>query len=298
MIGVVLVTAGLGIAQGLNTKKQGKAIVNTGRAIANEYAKLNANRVLFENSFEEHKKTIGKIKGYQEETAKLQYNKNKRAVKEALEINLRNVMNGYVSAKDTLDEQVKDMRSKIVISTQNPTVEENSIRQDSLSLLGKEALGNSRVIEENMLNSIKTSTEEGIENQYRVDTDYDNAMSNIRKSYNQSLGNAELQKIQDISRLNDIIESGRIAGANLIQQGYGVIAEGEQKIAKTLFEAGMGMYNSFSGSLGSSGTLSQFMGGQTSGMGAWDQTDKIKNIFKDPTQKTNFLGGIGNGLFR
>lgn len=295
MIGSFLVSAGLGLLQGMNAKRQGKGIIGTGRAIANEYAKLNANRVLFENSFEEHKKTIGKIKGYQEETAKLQYDKNKRAVKEALGVNLRNIMNGYVSAKDTLDEQVKDMKSKIVISTQNPTVEENSIRQDSLSLLGKEALGNSRVIEENMINSIKAGTEEGIENQYRVDTDYDNAISNIRKAYNQSLGNAELQKIQDISRLNDIIESGRIAGANLVQQGYGIIGQASQNMANTFLSAGLGIFDRLGGF--------NFMDSKIEGIfkptgEAWDQTDKIKNIFKGPTQKNNFLGGIGNGLFR
>lgn len=294
MIGSFLVSAGLGLLQGINMKRQGKAIVKTGRAIANEYAKLNANRVLFENSFEEHKKTIGKIKGHQEETAKLQYSKNKRAVKEALGVNLRNIMNGYVSAKDTLDEQVKDMKSKIIISTQNSSVEENSIRQDSLSLLGKEALGNSRVIEENMLNSIKTSTEEAIENQYRVDTDYDNTMSNIRKSYNQSLGNAELQKIQDISRLNDIIESGRISGNNLVQQGYGIIGQASQNIANTFLSSGLGIFDR----LGGFDFIDSKIEGVFKPVGeAWDQTEKIKSIFKGPAQN-NFLGGIGNGLFR
>lgn len=295
MIGSFLVSAGLGLLQGMNAKRQGKAIIGTGRAVANEYAKLNANRVLFENSFEEHKKTIGKIKGYQEETAKLQYDKNKRAVKEALGVNLRNIMNGYVSAKDTLDEQVKDMKSKIVVSTQNSNVEENSIRQDSLSLLGKEALGNSRVIEENMINYLKASTEEGIENQYRVDTDYDNAISNIRKAYNQSLGNAELQKIQDISRLNDIMESGRIAGANLVQQGYGIIGQASQNMANTFLSAGLGIFDR----LGGFNFIDSKIEGIFKPTGeAWDQTEKIKSIFKGSTQKNNFLGGIGNGLFR
>lgn len=295
MIGSFLVSAGLGLLQGLNTRRQGKNIVRAGKNIANEYAKLDANRVLFENSFEEHKKSIGKIKAYQEEKAKLQYNKNKRAVKGALETNLRNVMNGYVSAKDTLDEQVKDMKSKITISTQNPAVEESSIRNDSLSLLGKESSRNSKILEENMLNSIKASTEEGIENQYKIDSDYDNTMSNIRKAYNQSLGNAELQKIQDISRLNDIIENGRIAGSNLAQQGYGIIAQAEQSIANTFLNSSLDVFNK----LGGFDFIDNKIGGFFKSNGETrDQMNKVKNVFKGITPKNNFLGGIGNGLFR
>lgn len=262
MIGSILVGATLGVLQGMSTAKQGKSILRTGKNIEKIYAGLADNKALFEKSLKEHKETAGKIKKYQEESAELQYKRNQETVKKTLESSLRNVMNQYIVAKENLHEQILENKSKILMSTQNKNVEESSIKHDTLATLESEATRNQRTLNQNQLNSIESVTNEGIEQEYRVGTDYDNALGNIRKAYNQSIGNAELQRNQDISSLNQTIENGVIAGKNVQQQGYNVIADGNSKIASTLWDAGLKAFNAFGGMEVIGSKLSNFFGGQ------------------------------------
>lgn len=273
MIGSILLGTTFGVLRGISTYGQGKNIIKAGRNIEKIYEKLGENKILFENSFKEQKETAWRIKGFQEESAKAQYERNKTLVKKALESNLRNVMNQYVVENENLDGQVREMKSKILLTTGNKNVEENSIRNDSLSTLQNEFIENQRILNQNQMNMVEGVTEEGIAKEYQVGTDYDNVSSNIRQAYNRTIGNTELQRNQDISNLNQTIENGRISSASMQQQGYGIMAQAESSIANTLWSAGLNAFSSVGGFDWASNKIGSFFN-KTSNIGSFENSLK------------------------
>lgn len=284
MIGSILVGATIGVFKGMGTRKQGKNIIRSGGRITEEYRKLGENKVLFEKSMKEQKEVAGKIKGHQEGSAKLQYERNQSELKRTLETNLRGVMYNYVAQKDNLKEQMLDAKSKLLIGSYNPNVEKSSIKHDSFATLDKEVSENQRTINENQIGAIEQVTSESLGQSYRVGQDYDNSISNIQRNYNATLGSAEAQYNQDINHMKAQMEQGLIAGNQVKQQGYNLIGQAESQIAGSLWNAGLQGFSAmggFSGMMGSLGGTSNFATafGMTRGTGGLFGFEKAAKSF-------------------
>lgn len=264
MMGGILVGASLGILQGMSTRSQGKNIIRSGKRIEEEYKKLGSSKALFEKSMKKQKDVAGKIKGYQEGSAKVQYERNQSELKRALESNLRGVMYNYVAQKDNLKEQMLDAKSKLLTGSYNPNVEKSSIKHDSFATLDKEVSENQRTINENQIGAIEQVTSESLGQTYRVGQDYDNSISNIQRNYNATLSGAESQYNQDINNINSQISTGVSVGRNMQQQGYTLKAQGSSQITGALVEAGL---QGFSAMGGFSGIKNKLGGLSSSGSG-------------------------------
>ena len=138
MIGSILLGGALGLIRGYNTKRQGKGIIRTADGIKKSYDSLSDLKPVFEKSLKEHKETVGKIKKYQEDTAKLQYDRENSKLKDSLESGIRSVINQYVTARENLKERVLDTKDKILMSTPTRNIESSSLQYDTLSTHNKE----------------------------------------------------------------------------------------------------------------------------------------------------------------
>ncbi len=110
MIGSILLGGALGLIRGYNTKRQGKGIIRTADGIKKSYEDLSNLKPVFKKSLKEHKETVGKIKKYQEDTAKLQYDRENLKLKDSLESGIRSVINQYVATRENL-KSMKDRTS-------------------------------------------------------------------------------------------------------------------------------------------------------------------------------------------
>lgn len=242
MIEVALIMAGLNIAQNLNSRRQGKKILKSAESIQKEYDKLSNQKLLFEKSYNEQKEIAKKIKNYQDNMAKLQFEKNSNEIKKSLESNIKNVINKYVVDKLNLKEEVLNIKNKILLSNQIQNVENSSIQHDSLATLNKEANDNFKTLLENQINTVGQVTDENLEQQYRLGSNYDDVLSAIRKSYDANIGNAELQYMQDINQLDNFIQAGKSSSEGMKYQGLSMIAEADTKIAKAIMDAAINAY--------------------------------------------------------
>lgn len=138
MIGSVLSNLALGVAQGYGIYKQGKKIAKAGDEIKSIYNGLKNQEDKLKGSIEYNKTTAKKIKGYQDEQAKMQYEYNKKEIGRALEGNLRGLLAGYVSARENLEQEVMNVRSKLAFNDIK-NVEDSSIKSDSINKLNSEA---------------------------------------------------------------------------------------------------------------------------------------------------------------
>ena len=243
MLGSILLGGAFGLIKGYSSKKQGKGIIKTADSIQRTYESISKLEPLFAESLKEHKETAGKIKKYQEDTAKLQYDKENSKLKTSLEAGIRNVINQYVTVKENLKEQVLDTRSKLLLSNPTKNVESSSYQYDSLTTLANEAGQNQRVLLENQVNSIGQLTDENIEQGYRLGTDYDNTLGAIRKNYFSSIANAENQYTQDVNQMYNWIEAGKSTANQLRNQGRSTVVQGESMITNTLWETGLNLYD-------------------------------------------------------
>ncbi len=138
MMGSILTNLALGIAQGYGIYKQGKKIAKAGDEVKSIYNGLKDQENKLKGSIEYNKATAKKIKGYQDEQAKMQYEYNKREIGRALEGNLRGLLAGYVSARENLEQEVMNVRSKLAFNDIK-NVEDSSIKSDSINKLNSEA---------------------------------------------------------------------------------------------------------------------------------------------------------------
>ena len=243
MIGNILLGGALGLIRGYNIKRQGKSIIRTADGIKKRYDSLSDLKPVFEKSLKEHKETVGKIKKYQEDTAKLQYDRENSKLKDSLESGIRSVINQYVTARENLKERVLDTKDKILMSTPTRNIESSSLQYDTLSTLNKETTENQRTLLENQVNTIGQVTDENLEQKYRLDTDYDNTLGAIRRNYETSIANAENQYTEDINRLDNWIDSGKATADQLINQGRNTYTQGWNMINNTLLETGLNLYD-------------------------------------------------------
>lgn len=293
MIEVALIMAGLEIVQGINSRRQGKKILKSSEKIQREYNNLSSLKALFEQSEKKQKETAKKIKGYQDKTAKLQFDRSSTKLKESLESNIRNVVNQYVVAKLNLDEQVLDIRSKLLVTKPTKNIESSSYQYDSLTVLNNEANENKRVLLENQINAIGQTTDENLEQRYRLGSDYDDTLSAIRKNYNANISNAELQYMQDINQLDNFIQTGQSSAEGIKFQGLSIIAEADNRISKSIVDAAI---NTYKGSAG----FSSLTGGMNAGSATNGDFSGITNMWnmsigQIPTNTTpNDVRGFGS----
>lgn len=243
MIGNILLGGALGLIRGYNIKRQGKGIIRTADGIKKSYEDLSNLKPVFKKSLKEHKETVGKIKKYQEDTAKLQYDRENSKLKDSLESGIRNVINQYVAARENLKEHILDTKDKILMSTPTRNVESSSLQYDAMATLNKEATENQRTLLENQVNAIGQVTDENLEQKYRLDTDYDNTLGAIKRNYETSIANAENQYTEDINRLDNWIDSGKATADQLRNQGRNTYTQGWNMINNTLLETGLNLYD-------------------------------------------------------
>ena len=243
MIGNILLGGALGLIRGYNTKRQGKGIIRTADGIKKSYEDLSNLKPVFKKSLKEHKETVGKIKKYQEDTAKLQYDRENSKLKDSLESGIRNVINQYVAARENLKEHILDTKDKILMSTPTRNIESSSLQYDAMATLNKEATENQRTLLENQVNTIGQVTDENLEQKYRLDTDYDNTLGAIKRNYETSIANAENQYTEDIDRLDNWIDSGKATADQLRNQGRNTYTQGWNMINNTLLETGLNLYD-------------------------------------------------------
>lgn len=307
MIGSILLGGALGLIRGYNTKRQGKGIIRTADGIKKSYEDLSNLKPVFEKSFKEHKETVGKIKKYQEDIAKLQYDRENSKLKDSLESGIRNVINQYVTARENLKERVLDTKDKILMSTPTRNIESSSLQYDTMATLNKEATENQRTLLENQVNAVGQVTDENLEQKYRLDTDYDNTLGAIRRNYETSIANAENQYTEDINRLDNWINSGKATADQLRNQGRNTYTQGWTMINNTLLETGLNLYDYYYKpkevddiyNKNVTSTPSKNNDRNVRGFGTYNPFKSsnpfdISNINK---RKFNLLGG-NNGIFR
>lgn len=243
MIGSILLGGALGLIRGYNTKRQGKGIIRTADGIKKSYEDLSNLKPVFEKSLKEHKETVGKIKKYQEDTAKLQYNRENSKLKDSLESGIRNVINQYVTTRENLKENILDTKDKILMSTPTRNIESSSLQYDTMATLNKEATENQRTLLENQVNAIGQVTDENLEQKYRLDTNYDDTLEAIKRNYETSVANAENQYTEDINRLDNWIDSGKATAEQLKNQGRNTYTQGWNMINNSLLETGLNLYD-------------------------------------------------------
>lgn len=307
MIGRILLGGALGLIRGYSTKRQGKSIIRTADSIKKRYDSLSDLKPVFEKSLKEHKETVGKIKKYQEDTAKLQYDRENSKLKDSLESGIRNVINQYVTARENLKERVLDTKDKILMSAPTRNIESSSLQYDTLSTLNKEATENQRTLLENQVNAIGQTTDENLEQKYRLGTDYNNTLGSIKRNYETSIANAKNQYTEDINRLNNWIDSGNATADQLRNQGRNTYTQGWNMINNSLLETGLNLYdhyykakevdNIYDKNITS--TSSKNTDRNVRGFGTYNPFRSsnpfdISNINK---RKFNLLGG-NNGIFR
>lgn len=307
MIGSILLGGALGLIRGYNTKRQGKGIIRTADGIKKSYEDLSNLKPVFKKSLKEHKETVGKIKKYQEDTAKLQYDRENSKLKDSLESGIRNVINQYVAARENLKEHILDTKDKILMSTPTRNVESSSLQYDTLSTLNKEATENQRTLLGNQVNAIGQVTDENLEQKYRLDTDYDNTLGAIKRNYETSIANAENQYTEDINRLDNWIDNGKATADQLRNQGRNAYTQGWNMINNSLLETGLNLYDYYYKpkevddiyDKNVTSTPSKNIDGNVRGFGTYNPFRSsnpfdISNVNK---RKFNLLGG-NNGIFR
>jgi hypothetical protein len=307
MIGSILLGGALGLIRGYNTKRQGKGIIRTADGIKKRYDSLSDLKPVFEKSFKEHKETVGKIKKYQEDTAKLQYDRENSKLKDSLESGIRNVINQYVATRENLKEHILDTKDKILMSAPTRNIESSSLQYDTMATLNKEATENQRTLLENQVNAVGQVTDENLEQKYRLDTDYDNTLGAIKRNYETSIANAENQYTEDINRLDNWIDSGKATADQLKNQGRNTYTQGWNMINNTLLETGLNLYDYYYKpkevddiydenvtSTPSKSTDKNVIGFGTYNPFRSSNPFDISNINK---RKFNLLGG-NNGIFR
>ena len=276
MIGSVLSNLTLGIAQGYGIYKQGKKIVKAGDEIKSIYNGLKDQENKLKRSIEYNKATASKIKGYQDEQAKMQYEYNKKEIGRALEGNLRGLLAGYVSARENLEQEVMNVRSKLAFNDIK-NVEDSSIKSDSINKLNSEAKDKANIIAQNQMNEMgelqnqTNKTQEGINQNYLV-------------AYSQ----AEMQLKRDLAQLNQTIDNGNIAGNQLMEQGFGAKLAGINGITQSFLDAGKSLYLE-----NLKKNLSTIPSGEIREVQGTYNTDDVKNKFKHNT----FSGLKGFGSF-
>ena len=272
----------LGIGQGFGIYKQGKKIINAGEEVKSIYGKLGTKEKDLRESFENNKISIKKIKEYQDDQAKIQFEYNQKEIGRALEGNLRGVLSGYVSARENLEQEIANIKSKLAFNDIK-NVESSSIQNDSINKLKLEANDKANTLIQNQTNEIDELENQTNNYYYQSGLNYNKTQEGINQNYLTAYSQAELQLKRDLAQLNQTIENGNMAGEQLVNQGWDARVAGINGITKTILDAGKDYYiNRYKSKLGAEENIKEIPG-------IYNTENKEDNIFK----KTWSLRGFG-----
>lgn len=288
MIGSVLSNLALGIAQGYGIYKQGKKIAKAGDEIKSIYNGLKDQEDKLKSSIEYNKASAKKIKSYQDEQAKMQYEYNKKEIGRALEGNLRGLLAGYVSARENLEQEVMNVRSKLAFNDIK-NVEDSSIKSDSINKLNAEAKDKANIIAQNQMNEISELQNQTNNYYYQSGLNFAKTQEGINQNYLVAYSQAEIQLKRDLAQLNQTIDNGNMAGNQLMEQGFGAKLTGINGITQSFLDAGKSLYlENLKNNLSStpSGDIREIQGTYNTG--------DTNNIFKRGWKLKGFgkIGGI------
>ena len=286
MMGLKLMNIALGIGQGFGIYKQGKKIVNAGEEVKSIYGKLGTKEKDLRESFENNKISIKKIKEYQDEQAKIQFEYNKKEIGRALEGNLRGVLSGYVSARENLDQEITNIKSKLAFNDIK-NVESSSIQNDSINKLKLEANDKANTLIQNQTNEIDELENQTNNYYYQSGLNYNKTQEGINQNYLTAYSQAELQLKRDLAQLNQTIENGNMAGEQLVNQGWDARVAGINGITKTILDAGKDYYiNRYKNKLGVEENIKEIPG-------TYNNYNNFEKIWKHKSFDFKGFGGIG-----
>lgn len=282
MMGLKLMNLALGIGQGFGIYKQGKKIINAGEEVKSIYRKLGTKEKDLRESFENNKISIKKIKEYQDDQAKIQFEYNQKEIGRALEGNLRGVLSGYVSARENLEQEITNIKSKLAFNNIK-NVESSSIQNDSINKLKLEANDKANTLIQNQTNEIDELENQTNNYYYQSGLNYNKTQEGINQNYLTAYSQAELQLKRDLAQLNQTIENGNIAGEQLVNQGWDTKIVGINGMTKAILDAGKDYYiNRYKNKLGAEESIKEIPG-------IYNTENKEDNIFK----KSWSLRGFG-----
>ena len=159
-----------------------------------------------------NKKTAKHLAKIQKEIADMQFEYDKKEIKEATETNLRGILKQYATAKESLYEQKENVRMNLNFKSQMKGVEKdnNSYITDSQNKLESEFFENMRNTIENQKNDLMNISKQGIGQLTQVHSGYNNSISNINQT-----------KIQAQNQANQLIMDGVMNVAEAIAKSYG-----------------------------------------------------------------------------
>ena len=287
MMGLKLMNLALGIGQGFGIYKQGKKIINAGEEVKSIYRKLGTKEKDLRESFENNKISIKKIKEYQDDQAKIQFEYNQKEIGRALEGNLRGVLSGYVSARENLEQEIANIKSKLAFNDIK-NVESSSIQNDSINKLKLEANDKANTLIQNQTNEIDELENQTNNYYYQSGLNYNKTQEGIKQNYLTAYSQAELQLKRDLAQLNQTIENGNMAGEQLVNQGWDARVAGINGMTKAILDAGKDYYiNRYKNKLGAEESIKEIPG-------IYNTENKEDNIFKKAWSLRGFgkVGGI------
>lgn len=285
MMGLKLMNLALGIGQGFGIYKQGKKIINAGEEVKSIYRKLGTKEKDLRESFENNKISIKKIKEYQDDQAKIQFEYNQKEIGRALEGNLRGVLSGYVSARENLEQEIANIKSKLAFNDIK-NVESSSIQNDSINKLKLEANDKANTLIQNQTNEIYELENQTNNYYYQSGLNYNKTQEGINQNYLTAYSQAELQLKRDLAQLNQTIENGNMAGEQLVNQGWDARVAGINGITKTILDTGKDYYiNRYKNKLGAEESIKEIPG-------IYNTENKEDNIFKKAWSLRGF-GKVG-----
>ena len=236
MMGAVLTQLAIDMAQGYTVYRQGKKIVKAGEEIKSIYDGLKNQEGKLKGSIEYNKATAKKIKNYQTEQARMQYEYNKKEIGRALEGNLRGLLAGYVSARENLEQEVISIKSKLAFNDIK-NVEDSSIKSDSINKLNSEAKDKANIIAQNQMNEISELQTETNNYYYQSGLTFNRTQEGINQNYLVAYSQAEMQLRKDLAQLNQTIDNGNLAGNQLVDQGWGIKVAGVNQMTQAVLDA-------------------------------------------------------------
>lgn len=285
MMGTVLAQLAIGITQGYGIYKQGKKIINAGEEVKSIYGKLRTKEKDWKESFENNKISIKKIKKYQDEQAKMQYEYNQKEISRTLEGNLRGILSGYVSARENLEQEIANIKSKLAFNDIK-NVESSSIQNDSINKLKLEANDKANTLVQNQTNEIDELENQTNNYYYQSGLNYNKTQEGINQNYLTAYSQAELQLKRDLAQLNQTIENGNMAGEQLVNQGWDTKIVGINGMTKAILDAGKDYYiNRYKNKLGAEESIKEIPG-------IYNTENKEDNIFKKAWSLRGF-GKVG-----
>lgn len=139
------------------------------------------------------KKHAKKMANIQREIANMQYNYNKKKIKEATEVNIRGLLKKYATAHEDLHEQKEKVRMNLNFKAQMKGVEkeDNSYIADSVSKLNAEFRENMQTLASNRENDLFNIAKQGSDQLFQASGDFNSALANINNQEIQAKRQAE-----------------------------------------------------------------------------------------------------------